>query len=142
MTSIPHRLRPHVRHELAEAAAARRRGDRPAAWHHLERAHILSQPAAWLHTRVHIAMLVLAVRTRDLRELWGQVVRLSVAAIGSLLGRFPAGNTGRARVPIAQPMPIPDDLLGLLAAAGAEVQGVTVWAPRTAISAPAPAREL
>jgi hypothetical protein len=118
MSSIAHRLRPHVGRELAHAADARRRADHAAAWRHLERAHILAQPAAWLHTRVHLAMLVLALRTRDLRELRGQLVRLAVAGVGSLLGRFPVGNTGRARVPLTRPMPIPDDLQRVLAAAG------------------------
>ena len=46
----------------------------------------------------------------------GQVIRLLVAAPGSALGRYPEGNTGRARVPLTQPMPIPDDLADILAA--------------------------
>lgn len=107
-------LRPHVERELGAGRDARRRGDVTAAWLALERAHILSQPAAWLHTRVHLAMLVLAVRTRDVRELAGQMARLAVAGVGSWLRRYPAGNTGRARVPINQPMPIPADLAALL----------------------------
>ncbi|MBL9101567.1 MAG: DUF3703 domain-containing protein [Myxococcales bacterium] len=120
-------LVPHVLRELESAADARLRGDLEAAWHCLERAHILSQPMAWAHTRVHLAMLALALRTGDLRELFGQVVRLSVAAVGSAVGRFPAGNTGRARVPIAEPMSIPADLMRILDEAGANVRNVTVW---------------
>lgn len=120
-------LRPHVHHELAAATAARRRHDRAAAWRHLERAHVLSQPAAWLHTRVHLAMLALAFRSIDRREVAGQLVRLAVAAIGSALGRFPAGNTGRAREPIARPKPIPADLQRILDDAGTDTRGVTVW---------------
>jgi hypothetical protein len=114
---MPHRalLRPHVRAELTAASAA---ADAPAAWRHLERAHILSQPSAWLHTRVHLAMLVLALRTRDVRELFGQLVRLAVGGIGSSLGRYPAGNTGRARVPATRPMPIPDDVQAVFAQLG------------------------
>ena len=113
------RLRPFVHRELALAGVHRRARDLPAAWRSLERAHILSQPSAWLHTRVHVAMLVLAVRTTDAREIAGQLARLSVAALGSLLGRYPLGNTGRARVPITAPMPVPDDLARVLADARA-----------------------
>ena len=117
MSNVRRRLNPHVTRELAAALRARRAGDVPAAWTSLERAHVLSQPSALLHTRVHVAMMVLAVRTRDLRELAGQLVRLAVAAIGSLLGRYPRGNTGRARVPINEAMVIPTDLAVLLQAA-------------------------
>ena len=49
----------------AELTTART-GDDP--WPSLERAHLLSQPWAWPHTRVHLAMLRLAVRQRDGRE--------------------------------------------------------------------------
>lgn len=114
MPSPRHRLRPFVSQELTAAAAARRHGAIAAAWIALERAHILSQPSAWLHTRVHWSMLTLAIRTRDARELAGQVLRIAVAGIGSLIGRFPRGNTGRARVPMNQPMPIPPDLASIL----------------------------
>lgn len=104
----------HVRAELAAAARAT---ETAAAWHHLERAHILSQPLVWLHTRVHITMLVLAVRTADLREIEGQIIRLALAGIGSAMGSYPVGNTGRSNVPLAEPMPIPNDLEGILSAA-------------------------
>lgn len=114
-------LRAHVRAELAAARSARTERDLERAWHHLERAHILSQPSAWMHTHVHAAMWMLALMTFDVRELAGQTVRLLVAGIGSLLGRYPVGNTGRARVPIALPMPVPEDLQHVLRSAGATV---------------------
>ena len=107
-------LRPHVATELTAARAARRAGDDGLTWSHLERAHILSQPSARLHMRVHVAMLFVAVAVLDVRELFGQLVRLAVAGLGSLLGRYPIGNTGRARAPINQPMPIPPDLQAIL----------------------------
>lgn len=64
-------------------------------WRHLERAHIISQPDPWLHTHNHVAMLALALRQHDRREAVGQIVRIIVAAPGSLSGRYPEGNTGR-----------------------------------------------
>ncbi|MGW5751513.1 DUF3703 domain-containing protein [Nocardia rhamnosiphila] len=97
-----------------EMRAARTATDIGQRWAHLERAHILSQPDPWLHTGNHIAMCALAVGRRDRREALGQVVRTVVAAPGSLAGRYPEGNTGRARVGLLQPMPIPPDLAPLL----------------------------
>jgi hypothetical protein len=93
-----------------EMADARSASDPAAAWPHLERAHIVSQPWAWRHTRNHSAMLGLALRQRDRREALGQVLRIVVAAPGSLSGRYPEGNTGRASVGLTEPMPVPDDL--------------------------------
>jgi hypothetical protein len=106
--------RSELRKALAAAAAARHAGDLDSAWRHLERAHILSQQWALAHLRVHGAMLVTSVSSRDAREAAGQMVRLVVAAPGSLTGRFPEGNSGRARVSMFAPMPIPTDLEQIL----------------------------
>lgn len=84
-----------------------------ARWTHLERAHILSQPDPWLHTGNHLAMFSLAVRQRDRWEALGQVVRIA-AAPASLAGRYPEGNTGRARAGLRQSMPTSPNLASLL----------------------------
>lgn len=106
-----------VREELARAKAA---GASDAAWRHLERAHILSQSRAWLHTRVHLAMLSRALREMDGRELVGQLLRVALAAPSSLLGLAPLGNDGRAATPARASRPISPDLAELLARAGVE----------------------
>lgn len=95
---------------LREMAAAKSAITSDQRWLHLERAHIVSQPDPWLHTRNHAAMLALALRQRDRREALGQVLRLIVAAPGSLSGRYPPGNTGRVAVGLMTPMRVPDDL--------------------------------
>jgi hypothetical protein len=100
--------------ERAAAVTARRRGDQAGEWHHLERAHILSQPMTVPHLRTHVAMLAAGLRRHDRREVVGQLLRLVVAAPGSLSGRYPVGNTGGADVSALQPMPIPDDLRSVL----------------------------
>ena len=109
---------PAVREAFAaERAASRTAPTSEARWHALERAHILSQPWAWPHTKAHAVMLGVAWREHDRREALGQVIRLVVAAPGSALGKYPEGNTGRATVPLTQPMPMPADLAVLLASA-------------------------
>jgi Protein of unknown function (DUF3703) len=99
---------------LTESRTARRGGDDQAAWAHLERAHILGQPFIGPHLRTHWEMLRLAVATRIRGEALGQVFRLVLVIPGTLLGRLPAGNTGRANVSAFVPMPIPAELSALL----------------------------
>lgn len=84
----------------------------------LERAHILSQPWAWEHSRVHAAMLRVAVTHRDRHEAVGQLVRLVVSGPGSLTGRFPVGNTGWTTMPLTETAAVPPDLADQLAAVG------------------------
>ena len=78
------------------AGLARSRGDLADERRHLQRAHILSQPMALPHVRTHVAMMSCGVRRGDLREVAGQLMRLLLAAPGSLTGRSPVGNTGSA----------------------------------------------
>ena len=80
------------------------------SFHHLERAHVLGQRNAWPHTVNHWWMLKVGFRTRDGREIFGQIVRFMFGGLTSLLGRAPIGNTGGANVGIMTPMPIADDL--------------------------------
>jgi hypothetical protein len=104
--------------DRAAARGARRAGDPAAEWRHLERAHILSQPFAGLHLRTHLTMLASAGRSGNGREVLGQLLRVLVAAPGSLSGRYPVGNTGGADVSAFQPMDVPDDLRPFLLAVG------------------------
>ena len=83
-------------------------------WPQLERAHLLSQPWAWPHTRAHLAMLRIAVTQRDRREFVGQVLRLAVAGPGSLAGKYPVGNTGRTTMGLAETATLPDEIAAIL----------------------------
>ena len=85
-----------------------------AAWLALERAHILAQPYFVAHLASHWHMLGFALAVHDWREAAGQLFRLALVPLGSLTGRLPAGNTGRARVSAFRPMPMPADLAELL----------------------------
>jgi hypothetical protein len=108
--SMPAAVREAFDNEVRNAALA----DGEARWEHLARAHILSQPWAWPHVRVHGLMLRQGLRERDRRETVGQAIRLIVAGPGSLAGRYPTGNSGRSNVPMMQPAPVPTDLAELL----------------------------
>jgi hypothetical protein len=111
-------IRDTINRNLTEAREARMFKDFDRCWTLLEDAHVFSQPWAWLHVRVHGSMFVAAVMQRDVREVRGQLSRIAVASPGSLSGRYPTGNTGRARVPATQPMPIRSDLVEILERSG------------------------
>jgi len=111
-------IRDAINRNLTEAREARMFKDFDRCWTLLEDAHVLSQPWAWMHVRVHGSMFVTAVVQRDVREVRGQLSRIAVAGPGSLSGRYPTGNTGRARVPATQQMPIRSDLAKILERSG------------------------
>ena len=111
-------IRTRLQQNLIESRQARKSKDFDRCWTLLEDAHVLSQPWARLHVRVHGSMFVAAMAQRDVREVRGQLSRIAVAGPGSLSGRYPTGNTGRARVPATQPMPIAGELAEVLQRAG------------------------
>jgi len=101
------------RHEMQSALAARKNGDLNLAFHHYERAHILSQKYTVPHIKSHLGMLRIGYLRNDAREIFGQCVRVVAALIFSKIW-VPIGNTGGANVSALKPMPMPDDLLALL----------------------------
>ena len=84
------------------------------AFAHLERAHVLGQWYVGSHLVAHLGMLRIGWRRRDLREIFGQLIRIPGGMIGSVIGRVPRGNTGGANVSALRQMPIPPDLRDLL----------------------------
>ena len=114
-------IRTRLQQNLIESRQARKSKDFDRCWTLLEDAHVLSQPWAWLHVRVHGSMFVAAMVQRDVREVRGQLSRIAVAGPGSLSGRYPTGNTGRARVRATQPMPITGELAEVLQRAGQRI---------------------
>jgi Protein of unknown function (DUF3703) len=111
-------IRTRLQQNLIESRQARKSKDFDRCWTLLEDAHVLSQPWARLHVKVHGSMFVAAMAQRDVREVRGQLSRIAVAGPGSLSGRYPTGNTGRARVPATQPMQIAGELAEVLQRAG------------------------
>jgi hypothetical protein len=56
-------------------------------------------------------MLLFGIKTKNTKEVIGQIPRLLVGGVKSFVGNIPLGNTGGANVPPLQPMEIPEDLL-------------------------------
>jgi len=109
-TSMPSELKTFFNKELNEAASAFSNNNLNQSWHHLERAHIIGQPYPYEHTLVHWKMLGFGIKTKNTKEIIGQIPRLLVGGIKSFVGEIPIGNTGGANVPPLQPMEIPHDL--------------------------------
>ncbi|WP_242927883.1 DUF3703 domain-containing protein [Pontibacter vulgaris] len=115
--NMPAKLRPYYQQELATYHTNWEKGQVVQAWRHLERAHILGQPYPVAHTAVHWQMLLFGFKTRNTREVLGQLPRLLVGGIKSWAGMIPLGNTGGANVHPLKPMPIPYDLQQIIQAA-------------------------
>jgi hypothetical protein len=121
MTTMTSTIRRRIAEDRSAARHARRHGDWSRCWQLLEDAHVLSQPWAWPHVQVHASMLLAGWKARDVVEVRGQLLRLLVGGPASGIGRYPVGNTGRARVPATMPMPVRSDLARMLMEAGQRV---------------------
>jgi hypothetical protein len=117
MSAFATRIRPHVQAELDISAAAEREGFGELAFHHLERAHVLAQPASLQHVRVHWRMFRFALRQRLPAEAFGQVLRTLLAGPLTIVRAVPTGNTGGSSVNGFKPMAIPEDLQRVIDAA-------------------------
>lgn len=84
-------------------------------WLLLEVAHVVGQTRFLPHTRVHLLMLALSWRTRNGKEVAGQLFRLCLVPLGHLIGRLPLGNPGSARVGAFEPLPISPEIRAVLA---------------------------
>ncbi|MGB3794811.1 MAG: DUF3703 domain-containing protein [Alteraurantiacibacter sp.] len=91
------------------------------AWHHLERAHVVAQERLKPHCISHWRMLQLAWRTRDWREVRGQIFRLSLAPIGNITGRLPIGNSGRSNISAFARMEIEPEISRVLDQSPAQI---------------------
>ncbi len=95
--------------ELEKAKSFYQQKDYSLSFKHLERYHILSQPFYRQHLNSHWWMFKVGIRRLDAREILGQIIRM-IGSAGSLIGKYPLGNTGGANVSAFKPMPIPEDL--------------------------------
>jgi hypothetical protein len=71
---------------------------------------VLSQHRVLLHLAVHLQMFLFALKKFDLRETFGQALKLIITLPGHLAVRVPRGNTGWATVSLTEQMEVPSDL--------------------------------
>jgi Protein of unknown function (DUF3703) len=114
VSAFGRRIRPYVEREILAAYQAEARGQPDVAFSHLERAHILGQTSTVEHVRVHCHMFLWGIRQHNVRESLGQLLRIVGAAIGTVFGLVPQGNTGGTNVTSFKSMPIPPELAALI----------------------------
>ena len=100
------KITPYVKAELELATKACNAGNIKLEFQHLENAHVLGQESTYWHVKVHILMLIWAVRNLKLREVTGQVFRIVGASTKTVFGLVPQGNTGGTNVSPFKAMPI------------------------------------
>ena len=108
------RIASYIKSELEDAKRARSAGNFSQEFTHLERAHVLGQESTYWHVKVHVLMLVWAIRNGSAREALGQVVRIVGAATKTAFGLVPQGNTGGANVSPFKKMSISPELSALI----------------------------
>lgn len=112
--TMPAGLKSFYRQELENYKAEISKANLQLAWRQLERAHIIGQPWFVQHTYVHWLMLQFVIRTKNKKEILGQLPRLFFGGIKSFVGKIPTGNTGGANVPPLKEMEIPQDLINIM----------------------------
>lgn len=122
-TTLPKPLRFHFQQELERYRTALVLRQSKVAWEHLERAHIIGQRYPGAHSYVHFKMLVFGFRTKNTKEIVGQLPRLMFGGVKSFVGMVPEGNPGGAHVPALQAFPIPEDLQEIFVKAGLSRNG-------------------
>lgn len=102
-------LKVHCKSEMANASMTIQTQDYADCLYHLERAHKLEQLNPMEHTAVHWSMMCLGFRTKNMREIIGQLPRLLFSSVTSFVGKIPSGNTGEAHVNVLKPIPISEE---------------------------------
>ncbi|MBU2972273.1 DUF3703 domain-containing protein [Pseudoalteromonas sp. C2R02] len=95
--------------EMLFAKKLYKAGDYIKCFGHLERAHILGQSYVISHTSSHWWMLKVGIKTINIKEVLGQVMRILASIVFSRIW-VPLGNTGGTNVSPFKPMPIPKEL--------------------------------
>jgi hypothetical protein len=113
-TTIPSALQPFYSEELTNATTCFAQNNLQQSWYHLERAHILGQPYPFAHSYVHWKMLIFGIKTKNIKEIIGQIPRLIIGGVKSFVGNIPVGNTGGANVPPLLSMEIPEDFKSII----------------------------
>ncbi|EQC48064.1 DUF3703 domain-containing protein [Bacteriovorax sp. Seq25_V] len=107
-------IRNEFNKEVTQAKSLIRKGDFELAFVHLERAHVIGQLYVIPHTISHYYMLVVGIKKRSFKEIFGQLIRLPLGVLGSAVGIVPTGNTGGSNISAFKKLPIPSDIQEIL----------------------------
>ena len=103
-------LKEKIADEFLDAKKQLKSKDYQKAFSGFERVHVLGQRNVYWHTVAHVYMLKIGIANRDLPEIIGQLIRIPLGVLGSLIGIVPTGNTGGSNIGLFKKMIIPKDL--------------------------------
>lgn len=109
MSVFANKIRPHVVRELEQASISLNRGEPALSFKHLENAHVLGQESTYFHVLTHLHMAAWAIRQKDIRELFGQILRIVGAAMMTAIGQIPIGNTGGSNISPFKSLPLREE---------------------------------
>ena len=95
--------------QLKLGKKALKKRDYQASFYHLENAHILGQKHLFRHTLSHYWMFIYAIKTKNLKEVIGQIFRIIASILFTLIW-VPLGNTGGSNISPIKPIPIRKEL--------------------------------
>ena len=102
-------IRPYVEEELALARSEQNYGNKAEAFAHLENAHVIGQASTRLHVKVHVQMLLWAVKQGKIGEFLVNFSELR-ALPQNCFWTDTCKNTGGANVSPFKVMPIKPEL--------------------------------
>ncbi|WP_256259859.1 DUF3703 domain-containing protein [Winogradskyella luteola] len=103
------KLKQEFYHQLDLAKAELKLKNYSKSFYHLESAHILGQNHIARHTVSHLWMLYYGIKTKNVKEITGQILRILASLLFTLIW-VPFGNTGGSNVSAIKPMPIRKEL--------------------------------
>lgn len=68
------------------------------SWISLEEVHVLAQPYLLSHYYIHLLMLKKAAQEKNIKEVFGQIFRISLVLPGNIFMILPKNNPGTTRV--------------------------------------------
>lgn len=107
-------LRQAFHAEMKASIVLYKNGQFAEAFQHLEVAHVLGQQYVAPHIQTHYWMLKIGLKRRSLPEIWGQVIRIGLGAIGSAVGIVPVGNTGGTNISMFKRLPVERNIQSLI----------------------------
>lgn len=96
-------------HQLKLGKTALKKNDFKTSFYHLENAHVLGQKHIIRHTISHYRMLIFGVKSKNSKEIIGQVTRIIASVLFTLIW-VPRGNTGGSNISPIKQIPIRKEL--------------------------------
>lgn len=103
------KLKSEFKNQLNIVKVALAKKQYKTAFYHLENAHILGQNNLYRHTLSHYYMLIFGLKTKNRKEIFGQILRVFASILFTLIW-VPKGNTGGTNISPVKIIPIRKEL--------------------------------